>query len=120
MRDYRLTGCREVQQWPNSQHWFCPRNASDEDGFYFAEDLTEAGKDIAEELQKSKTKKCDEAKRKTQVVFKALQLFAFDGADAAPHQKWLEDQLGEQMQQCDICIREYHRGRRRFKEELTE
>jgi senataxin len=102
-------------------HWFCPRDVStDPDGFYFAEDLIDQQEDDSTGARAERGTKCEEARHRTQLVFKALQLFAFDGADATNYQLWLEEQLALQMQRCDICIREFHRGRRTFKEELTE
>jgi senataxin len=116
-----LTISRQVQQWTSDLHWFCPRDVdTDPDGYYFPEDLIDQKVDDNDKAREERETKCEGARHRTQLVFKALQLFAFDGSDAADYQSWLEEQLASQMQRCDICIREYHRGRRRFKEELTE
>jgi len=84
------------------------------------EDVQDILKDESESHRKEREQKVQAARDRTSTVFDSLQLFAFDGQDAAQCQSWLEDNLAKQMQRCDICIRQYHRGRRKFKEQLTE
>jgi len=54
------------------------------------------------------------------LVLDSLQILAFDGADAAPYQKWLKGRLDSHMTSCDVCIRVYHRGRAELKQRLEE
>lgn len=77
-------------------------------------------KDETEPQRKEREQKVQAARDRTSTAFDSLQLFAFNGEDAAQYQTWLEDSLAKQMQRCDVCIRQYHRGRRKFKEQLAE
>jgi len=101
-------------------HWFCARSHKDDDEAHFEEDVKDILKDESESRRKEREQKVQAAQDRTTTVFDSLQLFAFDGQDAAQCQSWLEDNLAKQMQRCDVCIRQYHRGRRKFKEQLTE
>ena len=111
---------RDIQSLPEDTHWFCPRNSLDDGGLYYPEDVQgnpHYEDNISTEERTSEVVKANS--RKAQ-VFEALQIFAFDGKDAAQYQDWLEEHLGEQMRRCDVCVREFHRGRKSFKEQLNE
>jgi len=112
--------CRKVQEFPKGLHWFCPRSAIDDNELYFSEDLQLS--EYGEETESSphRRQKIDDARARRDLVFDSLQIFAFDGKDAAEYQNFLEVQLAVQLGQCDICIREFHRGRRDFKHKLHE
>lgn len=113
------TTSRQVQDFPEDLHWFCPR--SDEDNnYHFPEDLQDELLGESEQACDVRTKKLQEAKSRKILVFDSLQIFAFDGKDAAQYQRWMKDRLKQQMTQCDVCTREYYRGRRELKQKLEE
>ena len=83
---------------------------------YFAEDLGTSSGQAGEDV----TSKLEEAVARRTLVLESLQIFAFDGKDAAQYQGWLEARLALQMRRCDICIREFYRGRKVLKERLNK
>lgn len=111
--------CRQVQSIPEDLHWFCPRQGADDFEVYFPEDIQGRLQNEDDDSARARLKRVEDAISRKSLVFDSLQIFAFDGKDAAQYQQWLEDRLGAQMR-CDICVREYHRGRRKFKEKLNE
>ncbi len=112
---------RQVQGFPKDLHWFCPRDDEDQ-GNFFPEDLEDAAETKGEDdpATKRRAKRVKEARTRKTLALDALQIFAFDGPDAAQHQRWLEEHLAEQLGQCSICVREFHRGRWDLKEKLEE
>lgn len=92
----------------------------DDTGIYFTEDVQDRIQNENEDARRQREKKVEESRARSRLVFDALQLFAFDGADAAKCQDWMTEHLTEQMQRCDVCVRQYHRERRKFKEKLNE
>jgi len=110
---------RQVQEFPEDLHWFCPRNNEDSD-YHFAEDLQDELLGETAQARDVRMQKLQGAKSRKTLVFDSLQIFAFDGKDAAQYQKWMKDRLKQQMTQCDVCTREYYRGRRDLKQKLDE
>ncbi len=109
---------RELKALPSDLHWFCPRQGAD-DGCYFDEDISgQADGDAAAE--KRRLEKIEEATSRKALVLDALQILAFDGADAATWQLWLKERLNSLLASCDVCIRMYHRGRKELKAKLEE
>ncbi|KAL2356659.1 tRNA-splicing endonuclease-like protein [Cryomyces antarcticus] len=115
-----VASIEELKLLPDEVHWFCPRVGPTDQTCYFDEDL--AGKSLN---PNNPDKACRdrgiaEAKARKVLVLDALRILAFDGHDAAPYQAWLKEQLDRKMALCDVCVREYHRGRRDLKHGLEE
>jgi senataxin len=99
-------------------HWFCPRQDAQDGSLFFDEDLL--GKDIEEsENDKSKRRRAlERAKQTHDEAFLACKILAFDGEDAVRYQEKLQQQLQVNLTRCDVCVREYHRGRRQLRDSL--
>jgi len=103
---------------PRDLHWFCPRHSPDDNGHYYPEDLL--NKSSTRDDTDERSKRIVDAERRKALVFESFTIFAYDGEQAVEPQKWLENHLNEQMTQCDVCVREFHRGRRDLKQKLIE
>lgn len=110
---------RQVQEFSEDLHWFCPRHEDDNE-YYFPEDLQDDLIGETEQAHNVRTTKLQEAKARKALVLESLQIFAFDGKDAAQYQVWMKERLMQQMTRCDVCTREYYRGRRDLKQKLEE
>jgi senataxin len=99
-------------------HWFCPRQDAQDGTLFFDEDLL--GKDIKESAD-DKAKRdnaLERAKQTHDEAFQACKILAFDGEDAVRYQERLQQQLQVHLTRCDVCVREYHRGRRQLRDSL--
>jgi senataxin len=108
----------QLSQLPEGLHWFCPRCGEDDAGLFFDEDLGGEPDTTDAEAEAMRQSKLTEAEARKQLVLEALPIFAFDGADAAEHQRWLKGHLNNLMATCDICVRIYHGARRELKQNL--
>ncbi|KAI5369436.1 Putative helicase Sen1, P-loop containing nucleoside triphosphate hydrolase, DNA2/NAM7 helicase [Septoria linicola] len=97
-------------------HWFCPRAPGRENGVYFDEDV-----DQSNETDDEKQKRLvlvQEAHERRDKALEVCIILAFDGADALDYQEKLKASLQKQLIRCDICVREFHRGRRLLRNQL--
>jgi len=67
-----------------------------------------------------KQKRIDEADRRRELVLDCLLILAYDGEDVAQHQEYLKTRLDKELGKCDICIREYYKGRRDLMQRLNK
>jgi len=66
------------------------------------------------------SKRIEDAETRKALLLNAFQILAYDGGQAESLQVWLKEHLAEQLSCCDICVREYHRARRRLKQSLQQ
>lgn len=99
-----------------NQHWFCPRTSGHEDEVYFAEDI-EAGPE-PEDVKQTREELVKQAHERRDKALEVCVILAFDGADAREYQEQLKVSLQRQLTRCDICVREFHRGRRLLRNKL--
>ena len=113
-----LTSSRELLALPPETHWFCPITAEHDANYYFEEDIDPAeAADDAALADRRKALDGYEARKRT--VFQALHIFSYEGgANLNTLHGQLKDRIGQQMQSCDICVREYHGLRSELHEEL--
>lgn len=113
-----LTLIRKVKQFPDASHWFCPRSNDADTGLYLLEDLQDAPANGPSSGKDEQRLASFHSRRDAALT--ALKIFAFDGDDAREFQQQMQKALARQMAKCDICTREYHRGRAQLKESLEE
>jgi senataxin len=100
-------------------HWFCPRAADDNTSIFYDEDFTnEELEKESEQDKKARQNKVKEARERRDAALEVCIILAFDGADAVTFQERLKQCLRTQLSRCDICIREFHRGRRLLRTQL--
>ncbi|KAF2873176.1 tRNA-splicing endonuclease-like protein [Massariosphaeria phaeospora] len=109
----------ELRTLPADQHLFCPRNGSDA-SIYFDEDVANLEPETDATAITERRNKVKEAQDRKWVALGAMQIFAFDGDEAAPHKEWLEKRLDKLMTSCDVCIRVFHQARADWKIRLIE
>ena len=109
---------RKLKQLPPELHWFCCRDGPDDDSVCYVEDVVHGKTPMTETETKRLERAVQPVHERKSLVIDALTIFAFDGDDAVPYQDWLKNALDDQLTQCDICIREFHRGRRELKQRL--
>ncbi|KAF2210866.1 hypothetical protein CERZMDRAFT_85797 [Cercospora zeae-maydis SCOH1-5] len=97
-------------------HWFCPRGPGREDGVYFDEDVDAAQE--SEEAKQARQALAREAHERRDKALEVCIILAFDGSDALAYQQKLKASLQIQLTRCDICVREFHRGRRLLRNQL--
>ncbi|KAM3415534.1 Helicase SEN1 [Cercospora zeina] len=97
-------------------HWFCPRGPGREDGVYFDEDVDAAQE--SEEAKQARQELVGEAHERRDKALEVCIILAFDGSDALAYQQKLKASLQIQLTRCDICVREFHRGRRLLRNQL--
>ncbi|EME89025.1 uncharacterized protein MYCFIDRAFT_55523 [Pseudocercospora fijiensis CIRAD86] len=98
-------------------HWFCPRQKDDDGGHFFDEDLGDAASESSQE-KAERMEKIQEARGRQDDAMETCILLAFNGPDAEPYQAKLKHCLSKQLTRCDICVREFHRARRRLRNQL--
>lgn len=109
----------QLQILPPELHWFCTRKSAEDDSRLFDEDLLAAGRSPDDRGPEENRRVEDAVNRKT-LVLNALHVFAYDDDQAATPKAWLETHLAEQLARCDICVREFHRSRRKMKQALQQ
>ncbi|KAI9657447.1 MAG: DEAD-box type RNA helicase [Bathelium mastoideum] len=112
----------QLQQLPEGLHLLCPRTSLEDPSCWFEEDLakTKDGSSDDDDTKSEREKRIREAKERKELLMRGMIVFTYDGPDALHFQKWLKQRLEDQLQSCDICIREYHRGRKELKSYLEE
>lgn len=105
---------------PDDQHWLCPRNGHDVAGRYFDEDVYDELAAESQTSKKARLSKVKEAEARKIILLNALRIFAFDGADAIRLQKQLLRHLSNQLSDCDVCVRIYHKSRSELKDQLEQ
>lgn len=98
----------------DEDHWFCPRSGPDDDALYYDEDTDTLSDDSLEKEKEVRKKKLEEARSRQLDALSACKILAFDGDDARQYQEKLKRCLQVQLGRCDVCVREYHRGRRQL------
>lgn len=109
----------ELRELPKDQHLFCPR-VGDDSSVYYDED-TALEPPITDPVELNDRKlKLQEAEDRKWTTFKATEILAFDGEEAAPHKEWLVDRLNYLMQSCDVCVRVFHQSRSEWRGRLFD
>ena len=72
------------------------------------------------QTEEDEKERCDASHQRKQLALDALQILAFDGEDATNWQIWLKERLQAQLTSCDVCIRNYHHGKKQMKQKLEE
>ena len=86
----------------------------------FDEDLTRPLSSYSESTKAQCEQKARDARNRKSLVLDSSQIFAYDGKAAEPLQSWMREHLASQLSRCDICVREFHRGRRELRQKLEE
>ncbi|KAF2149475.1 hypothetical protein K461DRAFT_315487 [Myriangium duriaei CBS 260.36] len=108
---------QDLQTLPENTHWFCPRRSPDEhDTFFFDEDVSNLTETSAE--KETRKGRINEALDRKALFFKAVQILAYDSADAKEYSDRLAESLRARLIGCNICVREYHRARMQLKHDL--
>ena len=112
----------KLQQLPDGLHLLCPRTSPEDDSCWFEEDLPQFNKESngTNGVDGEREQHVQEARERKELLLQGLIIFTYDGPDALAYQNWLKKRLEDQLQCCDICIREYHRGRKELKAKLDE
>ncbi|KAF2737542.1 tRNA-splicing endonuclease-like protein [Polyplosphaeria fusca] len=109
----------DLRSLPAEQHLFCPR-LGDDPTLYFDEDRANGEPELDRAAEKERQEKLRECDIRKWLALDALQILAFDGDDALPHQQWLQQRLDDLMQNCDICVRKFYQARPEWKDKLLE
>ncbi|KXT17167.1 hypothetical protein AC579_317 [Pseudocercospora musae] len=114
----RLVGLLEtLANLDDGVHWFCPRQKDDDAAHFFDEDVGDSSSESRQE-KAARMEKIQEARARQDDAMETCILLAFNGPDAEPYQAKLKDCLSKQLTRCDICVREFHRARRRLRNQL--
>ncbi|CAK1354444.1 Helicase SEN1 [Cercospora beticola] len=97
-------------------HWFCPRGPGREEVYCFDEDVD--AEEESKEARQARHELVREAHERRDKALEVCIILAFDGSDAVAYQEKLKASLQIQLTRCDICVREYHRGRRLLRNQL--
>ncbi|KAB8337070.1 hypothetical protein FH972_021374 [Carpinus fangiana] len=110
-----------LQESPQPYHWFCPRKGTEDAEVFYEEDLR-ANKDVdlSDAAAQARKKPIEDAKARQSLALNVMEIFAYSGDDAISYQNWIRTQLRDTVTQCDICSREYHRGRQELAQKLRE
>ncbi|KAF2237930.1 tRNA-splicing endonuclease-like protein [Viridothelium virens] len=113
---------QQLQQLPDGLHLLCPRSSPEDTSCWFEEDLSKSPDESSETSGTStrREERLQEVRKRKEILLQSLLIFAYNGSDALEFQKWLRKRLEEQLQCCDVCIREYHRARKELKAKLEE
>ncbi|GBF63625.1 helicase [Trichophyton mentagrophytes] len=114
---YRLTSdllsrIRELKSLPEELHLLCPRKNDNDMEQYnrYTENEnkpSEAGAQTNPEI----LERISEAAARREKFLSCIQLLAFSGEEVEAQQQWLWRRLKETLERCDICIKEYYRGK---------
>lgn len=64
--------------------------------------------------------KISEAAARREKFLSCIPLLAFSGEEVEAHQQWIWGRLEETLERCEICIKEYYKGKARLIESLGE
>ncbi|SMQ50457.1 unnamed protein product [Zymoseptoria tritici ST99CH_3D7] len=120
MGEVLVKAIQELTALDQDIHWFCPRSTSDDFNIYYDEDHCNVHTGETPSDRAVREGKIEEATQRREKVMLAMQILAYDGADAVAFQKSLTACLTKQLSRCDICIREYHRSRTSLRQSLEE
>ncbi|KAI9652901.1 MAG: DEAD-box type RNA helicase [Alyxoria varia] len=110
----------KLKALPPELHLFCPRQDVIDTRVYLPEDLQGNDSASSEQSRAHLQERIDAAQSRKSMFLDSLRIFAFDGPDARPFQEYLEKRIDVQMSQCDVCVRQFHRGRRDLQQMLEE
>ncbi|KAI5305347.1 hypothetical protein KEM56_004657 [Ascosphaera pollenicola] len=108
----------ELKAVPDAIHILCPRQSDD--------DMTLYEDDYAASLQKDikpdpvLLQRIEEAKARREKFLSCMKLLAFNGEEVADEQSWIYIKLQTTLERCDLCIKEYHKGKLWLMSELKE
>lgn len=60
----------------------------------------------------------EKVNERKKLFVEVVEILAFDGEEAVPYQTDLKQHLQNQLTRCNICVREYHRGRGQLRQDL--
>ena len=120
MGDICIAAIEQLKRLPPELHWLCSRSKDDEFDRCYDEDWTVAELEAeSESARKARRKRAQAAAERKNLVFDAVQVFAFEGKDAKPYQDYMEKELDRLMHRCDVCVRTYHAARAELVERLS-
>ncbi|KAF2499518.1 DNA-binding protein SMUBP-2 [Lophium mytilinum] len=110
----------QIKRFPADLHLFCPRTARDEAGVYYEEDIIGSKQKVDEAEKARRIAKIKKAEERKWLVLDALQILAFNGPDAEPYHEEIKKRLSNQLTNCDVCVRVFHKSRGELKFRLAE
>lgn len=107
----------ELDALPPAIHYLCPRQF-DDDATLYEENYSSTEKDVKPDPVI--LERIEEAKSRRQKFLSCMKLLAFNGEEVAKEQNWIYEKLQQTLDKCDLCIKEYHKGKVWLMNELKE
>ncbi|KAL1955583.1 hypothetical protein VTO42DRAFT_8386 [Malbranchea cinnamomea] len=108
----------ELKSLPEDLHLLCPRQ-NDEDREQYNEDLLRSPtQDVKPDV--SLLARIEEAAARREKFLSCMRLLAYTGVEIEAAQQWIWTRLEESLEKCELCIREYYRGKNWLVDTLRE
>ncbi|PGH26410.1 hypothetical protein AJ80_01908 [Polytolypa hystricis UAMH7299] len=103
----------ELRTLPEQLHLLCPRQNDDDMGLYNDEAVQSATALSGEDTKPNVEilNRISEANARREKFLSCMRLLAFSGEEVETHQAWIWGRLEEMLEKCDLCIKEYYKGK---------
>ncbi|EDN06684.1 conserved hypothetical protein [Histoplasma mississippiense (nom. inval.)] len=102
----------ELKALPEQLHMLCPRQNDDDMGLYNDEhihSLDPTDPDVKPNVEN--LNRISEATSRRQKFLSSMRLLAFSGDEVEIQQEWIWRRLEHDLEKCDLCIKEYYKGK---------
>ncbi|OAX84141.1 hypothetical protein ACJ72_01486 [Emergomyces africanus] len=102
----------ELKSLPEQLHMLCPRQNENDMEQYNDENiqsLNPAGPDVKPNVEN--LNRISDATLRRQKFLSCMRLLAFSGDEVEIQQEWIWRRLEQDLEKCDLCIKEYYRGK---------
>ncbi|EEQ27713.1 conserved hypothetical protein [Microsporum canis CBS 113480] len=102
----------ELKSLPEELHLLCPRK-NDDDMEQYSKYIDNENKNNELDVKPSVEvlERISEAAVRREKFLSCIQLLAFSGEEVEVHQQWIWRRLEGTLERCDICIKEYYKGK---------
>lgn len=102
--NHRLSLHRELKALPDGTHLLCPRQHDEDYGRYDdLEHVDEQGKNVKEQVAVATARK--------EKFLSCMRILAYNADGIEELQTWVLTKLDENLEKCDLCIKQYYAGK---------
>lgn len=108
----------DLKSLPEDLHLLCPRENDDDQEQYNEDLIRNPQTDIKPDV--AILSRLENASARREKFLSCMRLLAFSGYEIEPAQAWIWKKLADSLEKCELCIREYYRGKTWLAETLRE
>ncbi|KGY14769.1 hypothetical protein PABG_12363 [Paracoccidioides brasiliensis Pb03] len=111
----------ELKTLADQLHMFCPRQNDNDMGQYnddYIQSLNLTGLDVKPNVEN--LDRISEATVRRQKFLSSMRLLAYNSDEIQIHQQWIWSRLEHDLEKCELCVKEYYRGKGWLMENLRE